>query len=94
MKEAKLKKEVKILTVEANGKTKEDAIGKIFTLFRKKVQEETMGVIVKLEPLETYLLDIKEEKKIERFLEIFMPREKTNYLIKMEIEYEIKYIKL
>lgn len=94
MKEAKLKKEVKILTVEANGKAKEDAVGKIFTLFRKKVQEETPGVIIKLEPLETYLLDIQEEKKIERFLEIFMPREKTNYLIKMEIEYEIKYIKL
>jgi hypothetical protein len=44
--------------------------------------------------LETYLLDIKEEKKIERFLELFMPREKTIYHIEMEIEYEVKYIKL
>lgn len=49
---------------------------------------------MKLEPLETYLINIKEEKKIEKFLELFMPREKTTYFIEMEIEYEIKYIKL
>ena len=94
MKEAKLKKEVKTLIIKGSGKTKEEALGKVFALFRKKVQDETDGVIVKLEPLETYLINIKEEKKIEKFLELFMPREKTTYFIEMEIEYEIKYIKL
>ncbi len=94
MKEAKLQKEVKTLSIEGTGKTKEEALGKVFALFRKKVQDETDGVIVKLEPLETYLINIKEEKKTERFLELFMPREKTTYFIEMEIEYEIKYIKL
>ena len=91
MKEAKLQKEVKTLSIEGTGKTKEEALGKVFALFRKKVQDETDGVIVKLEPLETYLINIK---KIEKFLELFMPREKTTYFIEMEIEYEIKYIKL
>lgn len=94
MKEAKLQKEVKTLIIEGTGKTKEEALGKVFALFRKKVQDETDGVIVKLEPLETYLINIKEEKKTERFLELFMPREKTTHFIEMEIEYEIKYIKL
>lgn len=94
MREAKLKKEVKTLTVEGSGKTKEEALGRVFALFRKKVQSETDGVIVKLEPLETYLLNIREEKRTERFLELFMPREKTTYFIEMEIEYEIGYIKL
>ena len=86
MKEAKLNSEIKTMRIKDSGK--------IFASFRRKVQTEITGVIVKLEPLETYLLDIKEEKKIERFLELFMPREKTIYHIEMEIEYEVKYIKL
>ena len=94
MREAKLNSEIKTMKINDSGKTKEEALGKIFTSFRRKVQTEITGVIVKLEPLETYLIDIEEEKKTERFLELFMPREKTIYHIEMEIEYEVKYIKL
>lgn len=94
MKEANLIIERKKMIVKEKGKSKEEVIGKIFASFRKKVQNETSGVIIKLEPIETYLLDIKEEKKIERFLELFMPREKSIYFIELEIEYEIKYIKI
>lgn len=94
MKEANLVTEKKSMIIREKGKTKEEAIGKIFASFRKKVQADTDGVIIKLEPLETYLLEIKEEKKVEKFLELFMPREKTIYFIELEIEYEIKYIKI
>lgn len=94
MREAKLISEVKSMKIKDSGKTKEEVLGKIFASFRSKVQTEITGVIVKLEPLETYLIDIREEKKIEKFLELFMPREKTIYHIEMEIEYEVKYIKL
>ena len=94
MREAKLNSEIKTMKIKDSGKTKEEALGKIFTSFRRKVQTEITGVIVKLEPLETYLIDIEEEKKTERFLELFMPREKTIYHIEMEIEYDVKYIKL
>ena len=37
---------------------------------------------------------VEEEKKIEKFLELFMPREKTMYFIELEIKYEVKYIKI
>ena len=94
MREAKLISEVKSMKIKDSGKTKEEVLGKIFASFRSKVQTEITGVIVKLEPLETYLIDIREENKIEKFLELFMPREKTIYHIEMEIEYEVKYIKL
>ena len=94
MKEANLVTEKKSMIIKEKGKTKEEAIGKIFVSFRKKVQNDTDGVIIKLEPLETYLIEIKEEKKVERFLEFFMPREKIIYFIDLEIEYEIKYIKI
>lgn len=94
MKEAKLSKEVKSLILKESGKTKEEALGKIFASFRKKVQSETNGVIVKLEPLETYLINLQIETKIEKFLEFFMPREKTIYHLEMEIEYEVKYVRL
>ncbi|MDU1909672.1 DUF4312 family protein [Fusobacterium sp.] len=94
MREAKLISEIKNMKIKDSGKTKEEVLGKIFASFRRKVQTETIGVIVKLEPIETYLINIEEEKITERFLELFMPREKTVYHIEMEIEYEIKYIKL
>lgn len=94
MKEANLIIEKKSMIVGEKGKTKEEAIGKIFASFRKKVQNNIDGVIIKLEPLETYLIKIKEEKKIEKFLELFMPREKTMYFIELEIKYEVKYIKI
>ncbi|WP_291255515.1 DUF4312 family protein [Fusobacterium sp.] len=94
MREAKLKIEKKNIIIKEIGKTKEEALGKIFASFRKKVQENIDGVILKLEPIETYLIDIKEEKKIEKFLEVFMPREKTVYCVELEIEYEVKYIKI
>ncbi len=94
MRESNLQKEIKTLIIEESGKTKNEALGRVFTVFRKKVQTEVDGVIIKLEPLETYLLEQREEKKTERFLELFMPREKTTYFIKLEIEYEVKYIKL
>lgn len=94
MREANLKIEKKNIIIKEMGKTKEEALGKIFASFRKKVQENIDGIILKLEPIETYLIDVKEEKKIEKFLELFMPREKTRYYIELEIEYEVKYIKI
>lgn len=94
MKEAKLNSEIKTLKIKGSGKTKEEALGKIFTSFRKRVQSETNGVIIKLEPIETYVINLQEEKKIEKFLEVFMSREKIIYHLEMEIEYEVKYVKL
>ncbi|MGK4199197.1 DUF4312 family protein [Fusobacterium sp. HC1336] len=94
MKEANLVTEKKSMIIREKGKTKKEAIGKIFASFRKKVQNDTDGLIIKLEPLETYIIEVMEEKKVEKFLELFMPREKTIYFIELEIEYEIKYIKI
>lgn len=94
MKEANLITEKKSMRVKEKGTTKEEAIGKIFASFRKRVHGEIEGVIIKIEPLETYLIEITEEKKIEKFLELFMPREKIIYFIELEIEYEVKYIKI
>lgn len=94
MKEANLITEKKSMRIKEKGKTKEETIGKIFASFRRKVQNDIEGVIIKLEPLETYLIEIKEERKIEKFLELFMPKEKITHHIELEIEYEVKYIKI
>lgn len=79
MKEAKLNSEIKTMRIKDSGKTKEEALGKIFASFRRKVQTEITGVIVKLEPLETYLLDIKEEKKNRKIFGTFYAKRK-NYI--------------
>lgn len=94
MKENKLQIEIKTLIIESSGKTKEEALGKAFSIFRKKIQNEVSGMILKIEPLETYLLSVKEEKKVEKFLELFMPREKIKYFIEIEIKCEVKYMEI
>lgn len=94
MKDAKLKNEIKSLIIKENGKTKDEAIGNCFAAFRKNVTSQIEGFIVKMEPLEVYLLEEKKNVKTEKFLELFMPREKITYDITLEIEYEIKYVKI
>lgn len=93
MKEGRLVKEERSVVVTGKGKTKEEAIANAFTSFRKQLQGE-IGTIVKLEPLEVYILNEDVETEVEKFLWIFMPREKSTYTLEMEIEFQIKYIDL
>lgn len=48
MRESNLQKEIKTLIIEESGKTKNEALGRVFTVFRKKVQTEVDGVILSL----------------------------------------------
>lgn len=45
-----------------------------------------------MEPTNVFELEFKRETYTEKFLGLFMPKEKTNYLVKAEIVVLIKYI--
>jgi hypothetical protein len=45
-----------------------------------------------MEPLNVFELEVNKESYTERFLGLFMPREKINYVVKAEIVVKIKYI--
>ncbi|MBF4694731.1 DUF4312 family protein [Fusibacter ferrireducens] len=80
------------LTASGIGKTKDEAFGKALEAMRKQVYKDVEGMILKMEPLEVYLDEVHEEKEIEKFLFLFMPREKWTYKMTFTFVVEISYI--
>lgn len=82
----------KDIIVEASGKSKEDAYGNVFRILRKKVYDELKGLILHMEPIAVYELEEQVKEYTEKFLFLFMPRQKKEYKVKVKITVEIKYI--
>jgi uncharacterized protein (TIGR03578 family) len=87
-----MKEVEKSLIIESKSDSIEKAYGNIFSILRKRVYNEVDGLIIYMEPLNVYELDLTEDTYTEKFLGLFMPREKTNYIVKAEIVVKIKYI--
>lgn len=81
------------LIIESEGDSREKAYGNIFSILRKKIYDEIDGLIIHMEPIGVYELDVKQESYTEKFLGIFMPKEKERVAIKAEIIVNVKYIK-
>ncbi|MDY6867405.1 MAG: DUF4312 family protein [Chloroflexota bacterium] len=75
------------------GKSLEEVYNRIFSMVRSKVYDAVPGVIIQMEPKEVYLVSMEEEKVTEKFLFLFLPREKTNWTVKVKLVVDIKYIR-
>ena len=75
------------------GKSIEEAYNNIFSLVRSKVYDAVPGVILHMEPKEVYILSKEEKKVTEKFLFLFLPREKSRWTINVKLVVDIKYIK-
>lgn len=74
------------------GKSIEEAYNNIFTMVKSKVYDAVPGVILQMEPKEVHLISKEEEVITEKFLLLFLPREKRNWTIKVKLLVDIKYI--
>lgn len=92
MKNSDLKKEIKRLIISGKGKTEQGAIANCFSSFRKEVEKDIDGVIIKLDPIEVYILNKEKKIEVKKFFELFWAKEITSYVVKIEIEFEVKYI--
>lgn len=84
-----LEKEINIKT---SGKTKDEVLAKAIGLLRKQVYKEVDGLILRMEPLEVYVLNDEKKVEIEKFLFFFMPREKVQYDMEFKIKVLISYV--
>jgi uncharacterized protein (TIGR03578 family) len=82
------------IVIQASGNSKTEAFNNIFTILRRQIYKEVDGLIIHMEPMDVFILDESVKKYTERFLWLFMPREKAEYTIKVKIIVLIKYIKL
>lgn len=82
----------KEIFIKGSGKTKNEALTKAVTGLRKQVYKEIDGIILRMEPLEVYVLNEEKKTDIEKFLFFFMPREKVQYFMEFKIKVEISFV--
>jgi len=84
--------EVKI-TLSATGKSKDDAVGKIFANLKKEIYKEVPGIVIQMEPKDVFIDKVDEKIYTEKFLFLFMPREKKEVTLTASLVVNVKYIK-
>lgn len=87
-----MKETEKKLVLEGEGDSIERAYSQIFAKLRKQIYSEVDGLIIHMEPTDVFEIDLKKHTYTEKFLGLFMPKEKTSYFVKAEIVVFIKYI--
>lgn len=79
-------------TVTAYGTDLNSVTGRIFQLLRKQIFSEIGKPIIQMESEEVYFENIAAERRTERFMFLFWPREKVSYTITARIVVKIKYL--
>jgi uncharacterized protein (TIGR03578 family) len=87
-----MKSTIKDIVIEATGKSMEEAYGDVFRTLRKKVYSEIKGLILHMEPTAVYVLKEEIKEYTEKFLFIFMPRQKKDYKLTVKVTVDIRYI--
>jgi len=82
------------IVLEAYGKDKTDALGKIFGSLKKQVYKETEGLIIHMEPLDVFILEESEKKAVDKAIGLIKPKQIQNYYAKVKIIICLKYIPL
>ena len=82
------------MTITMTGGSLENALGNLFQLMRKQIFREISYPIVQMEAKEVYFDKIQVQKETERFMFLFMPREKMTFTITARIVVRVKYLKI
>lgn len=80
------------ITLSSQGNSKADAMGKIFAMLRKEVYNYVNGIVIHMEPVDVFIEEFKSKKIKEKFMFIFMPREKEEVKVKATIRINVKYV--
>ena len=81
------------ITLSATGKSKDDAVGKIFANLKKEIYKKVSGILIQMEPKDVFIDKIDEKEYTEKFLFLFMPRKKKEVRLTASIVVNVKYIK-
>lgn len=66
----------------------------LFQLMRKQIFQEISYPIVQMAAKEVYFDEVQVQKETERFMFLFMPREKMTFTITARIVVRVKYLKI
>lgn len=80
------------MVITMSGNSLEDAVANVFQVMRKQIYEDIRRPIIQMEATAVYFEDVKVKKETERFLFLFMPREKMYFTITAKIIVNVKYL--
>lgn len=85
----------KMVVVEITGistKSKDDAVTTAFKNLKAEIAKSVPELIVYMRPVEVELVDIKTEKYTEKFLMLFMPREREKVKLTLKVRVDVSYL--
>lgn len=82
------------MVITMSGNSLDDAVGNLFQVMRKQIFEDIRHPIIHMEAKAVYFEDVKVKKETERFLFLFMPREKQYFTITAKIIVDVKYLNI
>lgn len=82
------------MTIKMTGGSLENAVANLFQVMRKQIFEEIRHPIIQMEAKEVYFEEVLVQKETERFLFLFMPREKSYFTITARIVVRVKYLNI
>lgn len=82
------------MTIKMTGSSLENAVANLFQVMRKQIFEEIPHPIVQMEASEVYFQEVQVQKETERFMFLFMPREKKYFTITAKVVVRVKYLNI
>ncbi|MDO4378842.1 MAG: DUF4312 family protein [Erysipelotrichia bacterium] len=85
----------KTVVVEISGvstKSKDDAVTTAFRNLKSQIAKAVPELIIYMRPVEVELVDIQTEKYTEKFLLLFMPREREKVKLTLKVRVDVSYL--
>lgn len=78
--------------VSGKGDTRQQAFAAALSQIQPMLLKNNQKVLLRIEPQDVKVLEAKEKVRTERFLFFFLPREKRQYCVKLEVTVNLTYI--
>ena len=85
----------KTVVVEISGvsnKSKDDAVTTAFKNLKREIAKTVPELIVYMRPVEVELVDLKKEEYQEKFMMLFMPRQREKVKLTLKVRVEVSYL--
>ncbi|MEZ9522997.1 DUF4312 family protein [Enterovibrio norvegicus] len=80
------------VVVSGKGETKQQAFAAALSQIQPTLLKNNQKVLLRIEPLDVKVLEAEEKVRTEKFLFFFLPRERRQYCVKLEVTVSLTHI--
>ncbi|EPC3541190.1 DUF4312 family protein [Aeromonas hydrophila] len=77
------------VTVSGKGTTRQQAFASALSQVQPTLLKDNQQVLLRIEPLEVQVLKAEESVRVEKFLFFFLPRQRREYRVQLEITVQV-----